>query len=269
MMSLIEKIQLLEEIADGECTCETSIDPRLGVCRSCAAGGRLNDLSEIASYNLEELEVNKLKEYHKIQSIYKRDEQTHKFIIGEFSLPEFEYLQHNTWIWDEKIDGTNIRVMWEPKMVFQKTCFVSFGGKTDTAQIPAKLVNVLKKTFTDEQLTEEYPTTSMCLYGEGYGAGIQKGGKYRPDPSFVLFDVKIDQWWLRRADVEDVASKLGLEVAPVVGKGTLHEAVEYTKQGFKSQWGDFTAEGLVLRPEVPLFTRSGERIVTKVKHKDF
>ena len=30
-----------------------------------------------------------MKEYHKIQSIYKRDEKTHKFIEGQFSLPEF------------------------------------------------------------------------------------------------------------------------------------------------------------------------------------
>lgn len=61
MMSLIEKIQLLEAIAGGECTCETEgIDPSLGVCRTCAASGRLNDLSEIVSYNLEELEVDEL-----------------------------------------------------------------------------------------------------------------------------------------------------------------------------------------------------------------
>jgi len=38
----------------------------------------------------------------------------------------------------------------------------------------------------------------------------------------------------------------------------------------KSTWGDFIAEGLVLRPEVDLFAESGKkRIITKVKYKDF
>lgn len=47
-------------MASGECTCETAINSQLGMCRSCAAGGRLNDLNEIVSYNLEELEVDEL-----------------------------------------------------------------------------------------------------------------------------------------------------------------------------------------------------------------
>jgi hypothetical protein len=205
-----------------------------------------------------------MKQYHKIQSIFKRDIKTHKFIIGEFSLPEFEYLQHNIWIWDEKIDGTNIKIVFENDNLI-------FGGKTDNAQIPSSLVNKLKSMFSNEQMKQVFMSGNVILYGEGFGKGIQSGGKYiSNDVSFVLFDVFVDNsWWLRRFDVEDVANKLDIAVAPVVGKGTLHEAVEYTKKGFNSQWGDFIAEGLVLRPSVPLFSRNGERIITKVKYKDF
>lgn len=123
--------------------------------------------------------------------------------------------------------------------------------------------------FTVEKFCKLYPGALMCLYGKGYGLGIQSGGKYRKDVSFVMFDVKVGDWWLMRKDIEDVASKLAIDVAPIVGQGSLHEAVEYTKQGFKSQWGDFIAEGLVLRPQVPLFNRKGERLITKVKYKDF
>jgi len=41
------------------------------------------------------------------------------------------------------------------------------------------------------------------------------------------------------------------------------------KKGVKSQWGDFLAEGLVLKPKIELKDRAGKRIVTKIKHKDF
>jgi hypothetical protein len=39
--------------------------------------------------------------------------------------------------------------------------------------------------------------------------------------------------------------------------------------GFTSTWGDFQAEGIVARPAVEMKTRSGHRIITKVKCKDF
>jgi len=42
-----------------------------------------------------------------------------------------------------------------------------------------------------------------------------------------------------------------------------------TKKGFKSQWGDFIAEGIVARPKTEMRTRRGERIITKVKYIDF
>jgi len=69
--------------------------------------------------------------------------------------------------------------------------------------------------------------------------------------------------------VEDIANKLGLEVVPVIGMGTLHEMVEMVKVGFYSEWGKFLAEGIVARPVVELKTRSGHRIITKIKYKDF
>lgn len=107
-------------------------------------------------------------------------------------------------------------------------------------------------------------------YGEGYGAKIQKGGgNYRQDQDFVLFDVKIGDWWLERSSVEEIASALKLDIVPIIGTGTLYDMVKITRNGFNSIWGNFKAEGIVARPEVELKSRNGNRIITKVKHKDF
>ena len=86
---------------------------------------------------------------------------------------------------------------------------------------------------------------------------------------FVLFDVWIDGWWLKREDVEDIAEKLGIGVVPIVGQCSIWDAIGKTEDGFKSDWGDFLAEGLVLKPKVDLFARNGRRIITKMKTKDF
>jgi hypothetical protein len=86
---------------------------------------------------------------------------------------------------------------------------------------------------------------------------------------FVLFDVKVGDWWLQRESVEDVSAKLGLDIVPIIGRGTLADFVEMGRAGFNSRWGAFAAEGLVGRPGVELKARNGNRIITKIKTKDF
>jgi len=204
-------------------------------------------------------------EYPKIQTVYKRDPATkYKTLLeGEFSLPEFDYLKGNAWIWREKVDGTNIRVMFDGDTI-------TFGGKTDNAQIPALLLNALNSQFLSQiDLFKELFPEGVCFCGEGYGAKIQKGGKYRPDQGFVLFDISINYWWLRREDLEQITEKFAIDIVPIIGIGTLSEMVEMARTGFKSRWGDFLAEGIVATPVVELKARNNERIITKIKHKDF
>lgn len=208
-----------------------------------------------------------MSEYHKIQTVYKRDPATkHKNLLeGDFSLPEFEYLANNKWIFTEKVDGTNIRV-------YFKNGKITFGGRTDRAQIPATLAERLNEKFLPmvDLFNDVFSGSNVCLYGEGYGAKIQKHGDYyRPDQDFVLFDVMVGEWWLQRNDIEDVAAKLGIDIVPIIGSGTLLEMVEQARAGFESSWGNFQAEGYVARPATELKTRSGHRIITKIKCRDF
>ena len=208
-----------------------------------------------------------MSEYHKIQSIYKRDMTSKRrtLIEGDWTLPEFEYLAGNVWTFTEKVDGTNIRVIF-------KDGGITFGGRTGNAQIPAQLVGRLNERFLPlaARLADMFPDGSAVFYGEGYGAKIQKdGGNYRADQDFVLFDVRVGQWWLQRADVCAVAQPLGLDVVPVIGEGTLHDAVAWAKRGIRSTWGDFEAEGIVARPKTELNARSGDRLVAKIKCRDF
>lgn len=180
-------------------------------------------------------------------------------------MPEFEYLANNQWVFTEKVDGTNIRVMFNDGAV-------TFGGRTADAQIPAKLFERLNERFLPmaAKLAEVFPDGAAVLYGEGYGAKIQKGGgNYRADQDFVLFDCKVGDWWLQRSDVEDVAVKLGVEIVPIIGEGTLHDAVASAKAGIRSTWGDFEAEGIVARPKTELKTRGGHRLIAKIKCRDF
>ena len=182
--------------------------------------------------------------------------------MGKWTCPEFEYLADKEWMYTEKVDGTNVRIMFDGEKI-------TFGGKTNQASLPTKLVNQLNEKFSVQQFKECFKDKKVCFYGEGYGSGIQKGQIYRSDQSFVLFDVLLDNWWIRRSDLEDIASKFELEIVPVIGQGTLHNAITLVANGLLSQWGNFPAEGIVARPIIELFDRAGRRIITKIKNRDF
>ena len=204
--------------------------------------------------------------YHKIQTVLKRDPETNMktLLEGQYSLPEFEYLANNIWVFDEKIDGTNIRILYTDGQI-------SFAGKQEKSEIPKFLRKILEDKFLPKiDIFKELFDKDACLYGEGYGARIQKIGKlYRKDQGFILFDVKIGDWWLKRSDVNAIAKKLGIEVVPMIGSGTLFDMIDLVRNGFLSKWGDFQAEGIVARPAIELKARDGKRVITKLKYKDF
>jgi len=170
-------------------------------------------------------------------------------------------------------------VIWEPEITGDvgRPERLRFGGKSDNAQIHADLITWLQENVTAEKLRSAFPTTDAVIYGEGYGAGIQKGGGgYSKTKQLIVFDVLVDgKWWLNWENTCDVAAKLGLKTVPFVGEMTLEEGVEMVRSGFKSilateQTGETVqAEGIVGRTIEPLFDKKGHRIIIKLKTRDF
>lgn len=233
-------------------------------------------------------------QYPKIETLFRRDEETHKILPGQFRRPEFSLIK--TWDVTEKIDGTNIRISLEEvdhcagepgcECKEQKDPWgMVIRGRTSRAQIPTMLFEHLQKTFTVEGLKalwlddKEYGIT---LYGEGYGGGIQKGGgQYTSKTkggkaSFRLFDVFIGETWLDRENVEDIAGKLGIKTVPLIGSEIpLAKIVDMVKSGMQSavasQEGatEHQAEGIMAFTSPPLFNSRGKRLMFKLKTRDF
>ena len=209
-------------------------------------------------------------EYGKIETLYERDEKTFKVKVGEFKNRTYSLLK--TWHWTEKVDGTNIRCIWKDGQC-------AFGGKTDKAEIPNDLVMWLKENITPDKFLQAFAKNgivapNVIIYGEGYGAGIQKGGgDYSFIKKLIVFDVLVDgKWWLNYEGVCDVANKMGLDVVASFGEMTIEEATELVRKGFKSKCAinpSKDAEGLVGRPLETLFDKKGSRLITKIKTKDF
>lgn len=231
-------------------------------------------------------------EYHKINAPYKRDKKG-VMLQGDWCMPELEYLADNEWEFTEKVDGTNIRICFHRRQ-HDNGLDWEIRGRTDNAQIPKPLLESLDSLIDSFMIRKiidvmtERDIHDMTVYGEGYGPKINGGGKYGDAPRFVAFDVRVGDFWLMRKDVDDFGDKTGFDTVPVVFTGNLWSGFGMVANGFsrdlagnfidmrsnghagmKSAWGDFEAEGLIAVPKVPLFTRSGNRVITKIKHVDF
>ena len=206
-------------------------------------------------------------EYVKIPNVYKRESfGKNRLMEGEYSSLELAYLRDCEWEFTEKVDGTNVRVIWDGYRV-------EFKGRTDKAQLPKHLQQKLEELFggeSKEELFEQiFGKKNVILFGEGYGEKIQKGGELYGPVNFILFDVYVEGFWLGSGDVNEIAKAFNTKVVPFVIKGTLEQGVDFIKTHPTSLLRDAEMEGIVGRPMVQMFSRTGERIMVKIKCRDF
>ena len=217
-----------------------------------------------------------MKGYHKINSLFKRDRKTNKLLIGDFAKPEFELLQFVDWEFEEKLDGTNMRIHLEISEAQEISMRV--GGRTDKAQIPVGLLEKIYSLIDFGKVLEVFHRSgSVTLYGEGVGSKIQKGSLgYVKDATadggfdFILFDILVNGYnWLEREAVYGIGGRLGLNCSKIIGTGPISQAVALCTSGFESQLRDTRPEGVVLRPKLELRDRKGARIISKAVLRDY
>lgn len=244
--------------------------------------------------------------YQKINTIFMRDAKNVIMPYEPFVEPEFEYLRGLKWRAEEKIDGTNIRIevtkeevldyTMDPSVLKGVKFNIRIAGKTDNAQIPKNLLKHMQEKYTNEKilgalgLKEFIPVSEWksmynwddyskipsiyTIYGEGYGEGIQSGGWYiKGGNEFIVFDVKVNDIYLKTEARDEIATKLGAPIVPFKGYFTLDEAIDYVRNGFRSVVAESPevkmAEGLVLRTDLGLRNRMGNRLIVKIKYEDF
>lgn len=243
--------------------------------------------------------------YQKINTIFMRDAKNVIMPYEPFVEPEFNYLRGLQWRGEEKVDGTNMRIEVTKEIVPSETSVVPevagvkfnvrIAGKTDNAQIPKNLLKHMQEKYSNEKIlaslgleefipvdkwvehkweTYEQIPNIYTIYGEGYGEGIQSGGWYiKGGNEFIVFDVKVNDIYLKTDARDEIATKLGAPIVPFIGYFTLDEAIDFVRKGFRSKVAENPeakmAEGLVLRTDLGLKNRMGKRLIVKVKYEDF
>lgn len=228
-------------------------------------------------------------EYPKTENLFKRDEATHKLIRGDLRLPEFGLI--HLWHVTEKIDGTNMRVVYDP---LNQT--VEVRGRSDRANIAGDLKDYMIELFSVEKLSAQFDEfitperiadgTTVTIFGEGYGAGIQQGGGYNPAKRFRAFDVCY-HWknstgpiterdsWCQASTVTEILKELEVPRVPYIGLLSLQEIVDFVdaKRGSITAFEDtgnkeHQPEGIIARTDPYLYTERGSRLMFKLKGVD-
>lgn len=206
--------------------------------------------------------VNKLYEA-KILEITKKTEIHERYDITTST--------HNYFANGVLVHNCNIGIFWDGHKV-------NYHGRTERAQIPAHLMNRLIEIFgtneAEEMFEQLFGEKEVVLFGEGYGAKIQKGGgNYIPDGcDFILFDVYMvgSDTWLKYQDIQDIAKAFGIKTVPLVMIGTINDAIEFIKTRPRSRINpNHEMEGVVGKPIIDLYDRQHNRIITKIKVCDF
>jgi hypothetical protein len=218
-------------------------------------------------------ELNKFTTYTKYSSPFKKDE---KFMnTTELS----QKLPKGRWIKTEKVDGTNIRIILDTQDENRERNFY-IGSRKLILNQNDKSSNQFFDCLNDINIFKliEYfkdVKQTIIIYGEGYGAGVQKGGIYSPKKNFRVFDIRIGNAYQDWEYIEKVCIDNQLNIVPVIGECEELNYEECIKslnefQNTLINEGDGgKPEGVVYKFEPVLLNKYGERLIFKVKFKDF
>lgn len=117
--------------------------------------------------------------------------------------------------------------------------------------------------------------TEVVVFGEAYG-GSQQGQKWRYGDKlkFVVFEVKVGDYWLNVPNADQVCQSLGLEFVYYKMIPTDMASIDAERDAPSEQAkrngvvAPCPREGVVLRPVIELLKNNGERICAKHKRDE-
>lgn len=221
-------------------------------------------------------ELNSFTKYEKFSSPFKKDDKFFNTIEMAQNLPV------GTWIKTEKIDGTNIRIiLTKPEEgMLQVKREVHIASRKLILNREDKGSNQYLDCLKDVNLhkIEEYfkdVDSTVTIYGEGYGAGVQKGGIYSKEKRFRVFDIRIGEAYQDFEYVKKVCLDNQLNLVPIIGEvreityGECHNSLVKFKETLLKEGDGGKPEGIVYKFEPVLLNKYKERLIFKVKFKDF
>lgn len=211
----------------------------------------------------------KFQKYPSLENHYRE-----KFINSIRMNPE---AMSEIWQVQEKIHGTNF----------------SFWSDGDTVKVASRTQFVDGRFYNCQEVIDRYtsnvldivnhllngliktpnPIETVAIFGELYGDGVQKGIKYKDSKDFIAFDTLLNfsdgtYAFLDERRNSYLFSIYDISQAPTLFRGSFEECLTYENEFNSTIAGidDNVAEGVVIKPFIPLFNHQGKRLIIKSKN---
>lgn len=181
--------------------------------------------------------------------------------------PELEYLAKNLWAYKRKLNGENMRVLWDGEQAI-------WNGKTNDFKTDAETINYMNSIFQEEIFEEKFGREKrVLLFGERMAPNSQGNELGLKKMEFVLFDVRIGDTWLAPENIRAIAKYfdirtcydfMSLEDRKKNHIDTLENLIDKVSNGKLKDW-----EGIVVSPATGLCNRKGERLICKIKNHEY
>jgi hypothetical protein len=178
----------------------------------------------------------------------------------------------------EKIHGTSAHVRFR-RPDFVEAGLEATGMKTVSYFSGGASHDSFVSLFDEAAIFAKFMATGAAeaiVYGEAYGGKCQGMSEtYGKDLKFIVFDVKIGEFWLSVPDMEKFAKGIGFEVVhyekipvdlAVFDAQRDADSIQAIRNGIGQ---GKHREGVVLRPLIELTKNNGERIMVKHKRESF
>lgn len=221
--------------------------------------------------------------YHHIEAPTVQDDdygrKYHKRILTStckpdtFREPLVALLADKEWVARRKLDGANIRIQWDGEQAL-------WNGKTDKFVCGADLTNYMNNTFLEEIFEEKFGRDiTVTIFGEHMGPKVQGNELDLDRDEVIIYDVNINGFWQPKDNVKEIAGYFGcrtcydfMVVRNHEGSVTDEQDYRFTLNGIillvaSGHFKDW--EGIVATPTVECRNQKGERMIVKVKTKDY
>jgi Rnl2 family RNA ligase len=115
------------------------------------------------------------------------------------------------------------------------------------------------------------PDKVLTIFGELFGDKIQKGVIYPQGKHFMAFDIMTNYAYIDYRNFIDYCATFNIPTVPFINAGTLESVLQLPVE-FLTRLNPIegnVAEGLVIKPNQPLFFPNGSRVIFKRKSARF
>ena len=179
---------------------------------------------------------------------------------------EFNHLRNCDWDFMEWAKGVGVRILF-------RNGDISVLGRRSCSQLSPFIVTSVKHLATQPGQSNRRTFggyNNICIYATCFGPGVTERKSRGNNIRVVAFDSTSEGQFIAHRNLGSILYGTKIIPAPIVGSGTLADAVIMAKNGVtRSYLTPSLMDGIIVMPALDLLRIDSTRIIGMLSHSDF